>query len=158
MLNGGVKVILARHGEATSTMDNPERPLTITGRRHAEEAASRLERSGYGVEEIRHSDKLRARQTAKIFGNRLGVPPSRVRQSQGLRSLDDPANVAVEVEASERSVMLVGHLPFLTRFVSLLLTGDTDKLSFRFTDAGVVVLGRARGAWQVESVSGHDTV
>lgn len=157
MFKVGVKVILARHGEATSTMENAERPLTITGRRQTEEAASRLERSGYRIEEIRHSDKLRARQTAKIFGNRLGVPRPRVRPRPGLRPLDDPVNAAVEVEAEGRSLMFVGHLPFLTRFASLLLTGDPNKLSFRFTEAGVVVLGRARGAWQVESVSGHDT-
>ncbi|MEE4271226.1 MAG: phosphohistidine phosphatase SixA [Thermoanaerobaculales bacterium] len=158
MGNGGVKVILVRHGEATSTMDNADRPLTVIGRRHAEEAAERLVRCGYEVEEIRHSGKLRAGQTAKVIGHRLGVAANRMRKVPGLQALDDPSSMAVEVEAEERSLMLVGHLPFLSRFASVLLTGDPDRLSFRIADAGVVVLGRCRGRWQVESVSGHDTV
>jgi phosphohistidine phosphatase len=150
------KVILVRHGEATSTTENPERPLTITGRRHAENAASWLQRCGYEVEEISHSNKLRARQTAKIFGNRLGVHAARVQQAAGLNPHDDPASMADLIVADRRSVMLVGHLPFLGRLASLLLVGNPDRLNIRFSDAGVVVLGVAGGGWQIEAVAGHE--
>ncbi len=68
-----LKIILVRHGQSTSTIENPERPLAIAGRQHAEQMASWLERCGYEVEEIVHSSKLRARQTAKIFGSRLNL-------------------------------------------------------------------------------------
>ena len=49
-------VILVRHGEATSTSESFERPLTIVGRQHSERMASWLEATGYCVGEIVHSE------------------------------------------------------------------------------------------------------
>ena len=85
------KIILVRHGQSTSTVENPERPLAISGRQHAEQMASWLDGCGYEVEEIVHSSKLRARQTAKIFGSRLGLHAAQVREMAGLKPHDDPA-------------------------------------------------------------------
>jgi phosphohistidine phosphatase len=153
-----MKLILVRHGEATSTSENPERPLTITGRRHAESVATWLESCGHTVDEVFHSEKLRARQTAKIFGNRLGVHAAKVRQRPGLKPHDDPGAVAGELAADGRSVMVVGHLPFLNRLASTLLVNDADRLRFRFVDAGAVVLASRCGGWEIEAVAGHDTV
>jgi len=152
------KIILARHGESTSTLDNPERPLAITGRQHAEQMASWLDGGSYGVEEIVHSSKLRARQTAKIFGSRLGLHAAHVREMFGLNPHDDPAPVADTVEADRRSIMLVSHLPFLNRLASFLLVGDPERLQFQFSDAGVVILARVSGGWRVEAVVGHGMV
>jgi len=152
------KIILARHGESTSTLDNPERPLAITGRQHAEQMATWLDGCGYGVEEILHSSKLRARQTAKIFGSRLGLHAAHVREMSGLNPHDDPAPAADTFEADRRSIMLVSHLPFLNRLASFLLIGDRDRLQFQFSDAGVVILARVSGGWRIEAVIGHQMV
>ena len=157
-MTAALKVVLVRHGEATSTSENPERPLTIVGRQHAERVATWLSACGHEVDDVLHSTKLRARQTAKIFGHRLGVHAAKVRNRNGLRPHDDPRDVAAEIDAEDRSVMLVGHLPFLNRIASFLLVNDPDRVRFRFTDAGVVVLARNRGGWRVEAVAGHDTV
>jgi phosphohistidine phosphatase len=157
-MSAGQKIILVRHGEATKTVENPERPLTIVGRQHAEWAATWLERCGYEIGEIRHSKKLRARETAEILGKRLGMNGARVRRVSGLRAHDDPAALAMDLEAEDRSLMLVGHLPFLARLAGILLIGDPDRVGFRFTDAGVLVLGRDRGAWRVEALVGSDGV
>ncbi len=152
------KVVLVRHGEATSTIDNPERPLTIDGRRHAEKVASWLDMQGLEFDEIFHSDKLRARQTAKIFGNRLSVPPARVHETAGLAPNDDPRAMADRLESERASVIVVGHLPHLNRLASALLVAGTAALRFRFIDAGAVVLARGSGGWQVDAVVGHDLV
>ncbi len=157
-MSAGQKIILVRHGQATSTVENPERPLTVVGRQHAEWAATWLERCGYKVAEIRHSEKLRARETAEILGKRLGMNGSRVRRRLGLKSHDDPAPVALDLETEDRSLLLVGHLPFLARLAATLLVGDPDRVGLRFTDAGVLVLGRDRGAWRVEALVGSDGV
>jgi len=154
-MSSGVKIILARHGQSTSTTENPQRPLAIAGRRHAETVASWLAEGGYEVEEIIHSTKLRARQTAKIFGNRLGVHAARVRETAGLAPHDDPAAVADSLEADRRSVLVVSHLPYLNRLCSLLLLGDPDRLQFQFSDAGVVILAAVSGGWRIEAVVGH---
>lgn len=155
-MNGGARLILARHGEATSTVDNPERPLTIVGRRHAEKVAAWLGDHGFRVERIAHSGKLRARQTAKVFGSRLGIHAANVREAAGLEPYADPVPVAAELEVDERPLMIVGHLPFLNRLASQLLAGDPDRIQFKFVDAGVVVLSRNRGMWQIDAVVGHD--
>ena len=152
------KIILARHGESTSTLENPERPLAITGRQHAEQMASWLDGCGYGVEEIVHSSKVRARQTAKIFGSRLGLHAAHVREMPGLNPHDDPASVADTVEVDRRSIMIVSHLPFLNRLASLMLVGDPERLQFQFSDAGVVILARVNGGWRIEAVIGHGMV
>jgi len=154
----GWKVYLVRHGQATSTTENPERPLTIEGRRHAERVASWLEKSGHEVDEILHSEKLRARQTAKIFGSRLGLHAAKVHETPGLRPHDDPSAMADAIEADRRSIMVVGHLPYLSRLASALLVRDPDCLNTRITDAGVVVLGRAGSGWQIEAVASHEMI
>ncbi|MCU0302785.1 MAG: phosphohistidine phosphatase SixA [Thermoanaerobaculales bacterium] len=151
-------VILARHGEAASTIDNPERPLTIVGRQQAERIAGWLAARGFPVDEIGHSSKARARQTAKILGRRLGLPPSRVRERPGLTPDADPAPLVVELEADDRSLALVGHLPLLARLASTMLVGDPDRLDLRFDEAGVVVLSRCRGGWRIDALAGPDTV
>lgn len=152
------KIILARHGESTSTIENPERPLAITGRQHAEQMASWVNGCGYGTDEIVHSSKLRARQTAKIFGSRLGLHAAHVREMSGLNPHDDPAPVAETVQVERRSIMVVSHLPFLNRLVSLLAAGDPDRLQFQFSDAGVVILAKVSGGWRIEAVVGHEMV
>ncbi len=152
------KIILARHGESTSTLDNPQRPLAITGRQHAEQMATWLDGCGYGVEEIVHSSKLRARQTAKIFGSRLGLHAAHVREISGLNPHDDPSPVADTVQVERRSVMIVSHLPFLNRAASLLLVGDPDRLQFQISDAGTVILAKVSGGWRIEAVVGHGMI
>jgi phosphohistidine phosphatase len=152
------KLVLVRHGESTSTLENPERPLAISGRQHAEHAASWLHGCGYEVEEVVHSSKLRARQTAKIFGSRLGLHAAHVREKSGLKPHDDPAPLTETIEIDRRSIMIVSHLPFLNRLASLMLTGDPERLQFQFSDAGVVVLARVSSGWRIEAVVGHEMV
>ena len=154
----GWYVILVRHGEAVSTSEHPQRPLSITGRQHAERMASWFADAGYRVEEVVHSDKLRARQTAKILGRRLDVPPAKVHQLAGLEPADDPLPMADSLEAERRPLMVVGHLPYLARLASLLLVGEPDRLQIRFLDAGAVVLSRGPGGWQLEAAVSHEMV
>jgi len=152
------KVLLVRHGQSTSTMENPQRPLAILGRQHAEHVATWLHECGYSVEEILHSSNLRARQTAKIFGARLGVHAGHVREVSGLKPNDDPAPMAETLETDRRSIMVVSHLPLLNRLASLLLAGDPDLLQFQFSDAGVVILAGVAGGWRIEGVVGHQMI
>jgi broad specificity phosphatase PhoE len=72
-------VLLARHGE---TDDNREpirvqgfrdTPLNDTGRRQAAELAERV--AGHGVVSLWASDLSRARETAEIVGQRIGLSP-----------------------------------------------------------------------------------
>jgi probable phosphoglycerate mutase len=75
---GGIR--LARHGE---TDDNvapyrfqgwTDTPLNATGRRQAHELAERV--SGDGIASLWASDLSRARETAEIVGERIGMTPA----------------------------------------------------------------------------------
>jgi phosphohistidine phosphatase len=151
-------VILVRHAEAKKTEEDPTRPLSAYGRQQAEMAASWLANLNPPVDEIRHSGKARARQTAEVFGTRLGVAPAKVRMVEGVAPHDDPAMVASEMDADDRSLMLVGHLPFLARLASRLLAGDADRVGISFATAGVVVLARVSGGWQLVAVISPEMV
>jgi phosphohistidine phosphatase len=46
--------------------------------------------------------------------------------------------------------MLVGHLPYMSRLASRLLTGRAEKGSINFKEGGVVCLSYEDGKWVVE--------
>ena len=70
-------MLLVRHGETDWNAEgrlqgHTDRPLNEHGRRQAKELADRL--AGEEVDAIYASDLLRARETAEIVGERLGLP------------------------------------------------------------------------------------
>ena len=77
---------LVRHGEATSEEQNPARPLTEPGAKEVEQIAAWFTSTKLPVDEIRHSGKLRAQQTAEIFAQYLGLPGSDCEVAQVHRS------------------------------------------------------------------------
>lgn len=142
-----MKVYLVQHAEAMSEEQNPERPLTELGRQHTRWVADLAARMGVEVEQVRHSGKTRAEQTAEILGDALG-PAEGVAAVSGLSPLDDVNPVAEDLTASSRSVMLVGHLPFMERLAGRLLTGDARQPVIDFTNAGIVCLEKKVERWQ----------
>lgn len=44
---------------------------------------------------------------------------------------------------------MVGHLPFLDRLASRLVAGDASAGAVRFTNSGIVCLGREAGSWSL---------
>jgi broad specificity phosphatase PhoE len=70
-------LLLVRHGETDWNAEgrlqgHTDRPLNDFGRRQAKELAQRL--AGEGVDAIYASDLVRAKETAEIVGERLGLP------------------------------------------------------------------------------------
>jgi broad specificity phosphatase PhoE len=81
-------LLLVRHGETDWNADgrlqgHTDRPLSDLGRRQAQRLAEELE--GEELEAIYSSDLSRARETAEIVGERLGLP---VELDPGLREKD----------------------------------------------------------------------
>jgi len=106
---------------------------------------------GIKVDQIRHSGKLRAEQTASIFAKRLD-PPKGVIAVKGLNPKDDVTQVAASLQGDQESIMLVGHLPHLSRLVSLLATGKSEREIVRFRNAGIVCLTQQDGKWAIDWV------
>ena len=143
-----MKVYLVRHGEAKHKSVDPLRPLTEQGRQDVQQVAAFAARLGLEVHQIRHSGKTRAEQTAAILGETLS-PPAGVVAVSGLAPRDDAQSVADGLTRESRPVMLVGHLPFLTRLAGLLVVGDAERPVVRFRQGGIVCLEREDGRWLV---------
>jgi phosphohistidine phosphatase len=144
-------LFLVQHGEAKQENEDPDRSLTDRGAEVVERMAAWAARMGMKVDEIRHSGKRRAEQTATIFANHLN-PSSGVTDLKGLSPNDDVTTVVASLQGDQESVMLVGHLPHLSRLVSLLVTGNPEREIVRFRNAGIVCLTHKEAMWAIEWV------
>jgi phosphohistidine phosphatase len=149
-------VVLVRHGDARPKDEDPTKSLSNAGREHVKLVSSLVAAVGPMLDEVRHSGKARARQTAEVFADVVGVAREYVREESGLSPNDDVKVVADQLEAEGRSVAIVGHLPFMNRLASLLLCGDPQQLDLHFDDAGCMVLGRTEGGWRLVGFLNHD--
>jgi phosphohistidine phosphatase len=140
---------LARHGQAEHTGgDDRFRQLTERGRADVGHLQHALTRSGVHVETVYHSGLVRARQTAEILHEAVG---GQIESVSGLSPADDVASAARRFEnASQRSLMLVGHLPFMSRMASYLLTRNADADFIHFRTASIACLSGVGKVWQLE--------
>ncbi|MBI2435973.1 MAG: phosphohistidine phosphatase SixA [Candidatus Hydrogenedentes bacterium] len=143
-----MKIYLVQHGEAMEKEENPERPLTPKGRHDAEAVAEFLARAGIRVEEVLHSGKTRARETAGIFQTRL-CPEAPAREHEQLAPNDPVRGWQLAFDGQEFDTMLVGHLPHLSRLANMLLTGKEKPEFLQFQRAGVVCLECCEQRWAV---------
>ena len=134
---------LVQHGQNVSKDQDPEQPLSEEGMADVKRVAEMARKANVPVTGIEHSSKLRARQTAEIFERVLGVPGG-CREREGIKALDDPRPVA-EALSSQDNLMLVGHLPFMSKLTSYLVTGNPDLDIVRFQNGGIVGLDHGPG-------------
>lgn len=142
---------LVQHGEARRESEDPERPLTDRGRAEAERVARAATRAGLRVDRIVHSGKLRARQTAEILASAL-EPPQGLGELNGLAPSDDPGAARAFAESAAGTLMLVGHLPHLSRLSSLLLADDPSREIVLFRMAAIVALSKEETRWRLRFV------
>ncbi len=132
-------IYLMQHGEALSAEEDPERPLSMEGRRNVTAVADRAATCGVRIEHVVHSGKLRAEQTATILADGIGCPD--VHRRAGLAPNDPVEPIAAWLaEEAPSSVAVVGHLPHLDRLASLLVAGDTAAQVVALRNGGLVRL------------------
>src|SRR6266542_1028562 len=141
---------LVQHGEAKQESEDPARPLTDRGRREVERVARAAARAGLRVARIFHSGKRRARETAEILGAAGLGPPHGMTELAGLGPMDDPAIARRALGELTEPALLVGHLPQLGRFASLLVVGDAEREIVAFRMGGIVCLGSDDDCWRVK--------
>jgi len=142
-----MKLYLMQHGEALSKEMDRERPLSDRGRRDVEQIAGFLRSAGVAVERVAHSGKTRARQTAEIVA-------ATALKGGGLELLEgidpkDPVMPFAELAAVwDEDSLVVGHLPFMSKAVCLLLTGNEEHAAVDFLPGSLVCLEReGEGPW-----------
>lgn len=141
---------LVQHGEAVPESENPDRPLTPTGRHDIENIGAFLAQVGVRVPRIVHSGKLRAADTAAMLAAAMGGDAA-VSERPRLLPGDSTEWVAEEVGTWRDDTMVVGHQPFIGRLVSRLVLGKEAPALVDVTPGTVVCLSRrsATGAWFV---------
>ncbi len=150
-------LFLVQHGDARPGNEDSERSLTGDGAEIVSRVADWAARMGIKVDQTRHSGKLRAEQTATIFAKKLD-PPKGVIAVKGLNSKDEVTEVAESIHREQDSIMLVGHLPHLSRLVGMLVTGNPDAEVVRFRNAGLVCLSQQEENWAIDWVMQPDLV
>jgi phosphohistidine phosphatase len=124
-------IFLLRHGDAEPDQGagDAARRLTDKGRRQADAAGRAIARLGVGIDACLASPRIRARATAEIACNHLGVVPEIV-DSIGTGEYD-----TLDLAGGRRQVMIVGHEPVLSEETAR-LTGANIRLK----KGGLVIL------------------
>ena len=135
-------VYLIQHAESKLKEEDPERPLTDRGKETAEKVRAYLAKLGVTFERVFHSGKLRAQQTAEILA---GIAVNNEVEAHADLDPMDPVEPIMRWisdlhERGFKSVAIVGHLPFLDKLSSTLITGRESAEVIAFQNAGVVKL------------------
>lgn len=131
---------LVQHGKSLTKDVDPDQGLSEEGTAETERVAQVARNYHVHVSSIQQSGKKRARQTAEIFAAALN-PAGGVEEVSGLKPLDDVSAFAATIDTAA-DTMLVGHLPFMERMASYLVTGSADKPVFKFQNSGIVCLAK----------------
>mgnify|MGYP001827798839 FL=1 len=143
-----MKLYLVQHGEACSRDIDPERPLTDQGRADTDRLVGFLGQAGIRVQRVIHSGKLRAAQTAQQLAVVL-APAVEPERSSMLDPNDDPGAFDLETD-QDRDTLVVGHLPFMSKLVSLLVTEDESRLVTAYQPGSIVCLEHDNGTrWHI---------
>ena len=128
---------LVQHDPANSEDVDPDRHLTEGGLRETQMVAEFLRPLDLHVEAVWHSGKPRAVQTAEILASAIKIDAGLV-QHKDLAPEDPVKPVTKEIKLAQRDLMIVGHLPFLSKLASQLLTGDEGRGIVAFKNSGIV--------------------
>lgn len=125
------RIYLVQHGKAYPKDVDPERRLSQEGVEETESVARKARGLNVSVAEVWHSGKARARMTAEIIAQSIGC--NYIIEKAGLAPLDDPRPIYEELINIDYDVMIVGHLPHLSKLLSLLLHIDTEVVKFQYS-------------------------
>jgi phosphohistidine phosphatase len=133
-------LFLVQHGKSLPKDEDPKKGLSPEGIAETKRIAEVAKAYNVLVSGITHSGKTRARQTAEIFESIL-KPEQGIQESSGLNPLDDVTAFAEKIDGAANR-MLVGHLPFMERMTSFLITGSMETPVFKFQNSGIVCLDK----------------
>ncbi len=133
-----MKIYLIQHGVALPREKNPDRPLSTQGEAQVQRTGEYLRSRGITADVIWHSKKIRAAQTAEIIAEALGCKQIKARDDMNPK--DPVKKFSEEISASKMDIVIVGHLPFLQKLGSRLLTGVEKNDFISFKNSGVLAL------------------
>lgn len=147
-----MKLYLARHGAYHLDVVQGLDALTEQGTNDIKQLVSLLKPWQLSVASILHSGKHRAQQTAELLTEAFhSAKPPLVHA--GLKPDDDIADIVAEITHSDEDMLIVGHLPFMGRLVSQLLTGNDAQEIVNFQTGTLVCLSQLdKTHWMIDWV------
>jgi len=143
-----MKLYLIQHALSKSKEEDPERGITDTGRDETEKTAEYFKSMDPEIHVIWQSGKKRAKETADIFAHVLGID-NRILEHSNLSPNDPIDPVTSALEKMHKDVIIVGHLPFLSRLMSYLTTGNNNTQIIRFKNSGIICLEKNGDKWEI---------
>ena len=144
-----MELFIVRHGEAGEAFSDAERTLTQRGREEVSAVTAALAARGVQPRQIRHSGRVRARETAEILAAGLQSPAGLI-ESPGLHPADPVEPVAMSLFGEREALMVVGHLPFVGELVGRLTRGDPRHTPVSFSTATVACLEGEDDRWELQ--------
>ena len=141
-----MKLYLIQHGLAVPEDVDPQKPLSRQGVEATQKTARFLKDRAVKADSIWHSPKMRAVQTARIISR--SVSCQEMEERDDLNPRDPVDKFPAEFQKTNTDRMIAGHLPFLQKLVSLLLTGSDGLELISFKNSGVVCL-EYEEAWKL---------
>ena len=145
-----MKLYFVQHAKAASKQVDPQRPLTEEGRRDVQKVVAFIKPLKLCLDCLWHSGKRRADETAELLAEVIEVKKAKIARD-GLGPNDDVTVLRNELAFSQQDIMIVGHLPFLSKLVSFLLAWSESADTVAFKNGGIVCLNRAEtNQWQID--------
>ena len=145
-----MKLYLIRHTQPKNAEEDPLRPLSDEGRETMKRVSEYAARLDLPLSEIWHSRKLRAKETAAILAESLGIT-HKMKECDGLSPNDEVIPVRNQLREEKENIAIVGHLPFLLKLASLLLCGSEEAALINFKMGSMVCLDRDNdGYWAMD--------
>lgn len=122
-----------------------QRALTAPGRIKMRQIATGLTRLAASMDLILTSPYLRAIQTARILAKKFQLSKDKVILTENLSPAGDAARLIKDINENFggiQSIAIVGHEPFLSSLISMLISGDPN-LAITLKKGGVCRLSVA---------------
>ncbi|MCP4433174.1 MAG: phosphohistidine phosphatase SixA [Gammaproteobacteria bacterium] len=152
-----MKVYLVQHGINHPENEDPQKGLTDQAKLDVDKMGAFIGQMNQQFEAVFHSDKKRARQTAQILGKHLKHTLG-VHETDCLGPTDDIDVWLNRILCSDGDPVLVGHLPFLDKLASRLITGDENKQIVSFKNASMACLEGDDDSFSVKWVITPDMI
>ena len=139
---------LIQHALSKLKEEDPERGIADIGKEETEKIADYFKSINPKIHIIWQSGKKRAKETADIFAQVLGID-NRILEHTGLSPNDPIGPVASALEKMHKDVIIVGHLPFLSRLLSYLTTSTDSCQIVKIKNSSIICLERNSEDWSI---------
>jgi phosphohistidine phosphatase len=146
-----MKLYLVQHGLSIEN-ETGDKVLSDYGRIQTTKSALHSSQFyGIDINRIYSSTKTRAAETAEIIAKVLGNNLEIIRD-ESLLPDSNPTPWKRKIENSSEDMMIVGHLPFLSKLLSILLVTDIDTDILTFKNSCIVCMDKTKKGWIIDWV------